>query len=143
LAKSLDDSHFGSKKQDILKKKKASKPFRLLQLALVGCKDGRSSQAAFCHQNVWLNIFVAKVFFLSLWFCLGRKGSARKQISTDSGGPRFYKVKLGPKIKVAFQAQFYCTWIRSLLFNKKRNVCSFGKFFALWGPRKIWNFLLF
>jgi len=46
----------GPKKRNPIKKI-VSKPFRLLQLALVGCKDGRSSQAAFCHQNVWLNIF--------------------------------------------------------------------------------------
>jgi hypothetical protein len=64
-----------------------------------------------------------------------RKKRERKKTNKyrfgGGGGARLYKVKKGPKINVTFQAQLDCTWIRSLLFNKKRNVFLRNVF--LWG----------
>jgi hypothetical protein len=74
----------------------ASKPYRLLQLALVGCKDGRSSQAGFCHQNVWLKIFVAKCL-LSFVMVLLRKKRERKKTNKYrfGGGSTFVQSQKG------------------------------------------------
>jgi hypothetical protein len=88
-----------------------------------------------------------KSSFFHYGFAQNEKGTHEDKLKTCcppnrlGGGSTFLESQNGAQNQR--QAQLDCTWIRSLLFKKKKKCLLLGEFFALWGPRKYWKFLLF